>query len=156
MLFLAGRLLYVVVFPYAFQFFMSFATDDIVPMLSLKAYLSFSATMLLAFGVVFEMPLVLVFLGRLGIVNHQMLRKQRKYAILIIFIVAAILTPPDVISQICMAIPLLFLYEVSIWLVAGSQKKREQRQAAEEAELEDRPNPPAPPAPPAPPVSPEP
>jgi sec-independent protein translocase protein TatC len=135
-LFLSGAVFcYMVVFPYAFAFFMTFADDKILPMIKLSEYLSFSAVLLAAFGLVFEMPLVLVFLGRLGVVNQKMLRKQRRYAILIIFIVAALFTPPDVISQLLMAAPLLVLYEVSIWLVAASEKKKAQRQAEEEAEF---------------------
>jgi sec-independent protein translocase protein TatC len=136
LLFIVGALFcYAVVFPTAFTFFMSFATEDITPMLSLKQYLSFSGMLLLAFGVVFEMPLALIFLGRLGIVNAQMLRKQRKFAILIMFVAGAFFTPPDVVSQIMMACPLLVLYEISIWMVAASQKKREAKQAEEEAEF---------------------
>ena len=137
-LFIVGAVFcYMVVFPYAFQFFMSFATDDIVPMLSLRSYLSFSATLLFAFGVVFEMPLVLVFLGRIGVISSKWLKKNRKYAILVMFIVGAILTPPDVISQIAMAVPLIALYEVSIWAVVATEKKKAERQAAEEAEFTD-------------------
>ena len=135
-LFITGAVFcYAVVFPYAFNFFMSFATEEIQPMISLKQYLSFSANLLLAFGVVFEMPLVLVFLGRLGIVNQKMLRKQRKFAILIMFVAAALFTPPDVVSQILMAMPLLVLYEISIWMVAASEKKKAAKDAEEEAEF---------------------
>jgi sec-independent protein translocase protein TatC len=137
-LFMTGAVFcYMVVFPYAFTFFMSFATDDIVPMLSLKSYLSFSATLLFAFGVIFEMPLVLVFLGRIGVVSSSGLKKNRKYAILIMFVVGALLTPPDVISQVAMAVPLIALYEVSIWAVVATEKKKAARQAAEEAEFTD-------------------
>lgn len=127
---------YQVVFPYAFTFFMSFATDDITPMLKLNEYLSFSATLLFAFGAIFEMPLVLVFLGRLGVVNSKMLRKKRKFAILGMFCLAAFFTPPDVISQLLMAGPLLVLYEISVWLVRATEKKKEQLQAEQEAEFE--------------------
>jgi sec-independent protein translocase protein TatC len=135
-LFIVGAVFcYVMVFPYAFQFFMSFATDDIVPMLSLKSYLSFSATLLFAFGVIFEMPLVLVFLGRVGIVSSKGLKKNRKYAILIMFVAGAMFTPPDVVTQCMMALPLIVLYEISIYMVMATEKKKAQRQAAEEAEF---------------------
>ncbi len=70
--------------------------------------------MLFAFGMVFEMPVIITFLARMGIVSIDFLKNNRKYAILIIFIVAAILTPPDVITQIMMAIPMMLLYEISI------------------------------------------
>ena len=137
-LFISGTIFcYAVVFPYAFQFFMSFATEEITPMLKLNEYLSFSSMLLFAFGVVFEMPLILVFLGRLGVVTSQGLRKKRKYAILIMFAGAAFITPPDVISQILMALPLMVLYEISIWLVAASQKKKAAKEAEMEAEFAD-------------------
>ena len=137
-LFITGAIFcYTIVFPYAFQFFMSFATDDITPMLKLNEYLSFSSMLLFAFGVVFEMPLILVFLGRLGVVSSQGLRKKRKYAILIMFAGAAFFTPPDVVSQVLMAVPLMILYEISIWLVAASQKKKAAKQAEMEAEFAD-------------------
>ena len=90
----------------------------------------------MAFGVTFEMPIALVILGRVGLINAQLLRKQRKYAILLMFVGAAIITPPDVVSQIMMACPLLVLYEISIWLVAASQKKRKEKRAEEEAEFD--------------------
>jgi len=82
----------------------------------MKEYLSFSIKFLLAFGLVFEFPVVLVFLARVGVVDAKMLAKQRKYAILLIFIFAAVMTPPDIISQVLMALPLMGLYELSILL----------------------------------------
>jgi len=113
--FVGGALFgYFIVFPYGFQFFLGFATEHIRPLPSMKEYLSFSAKLLLAFGVVFELPLIITFLARLGIVNVAFLKKNRKYAILLFFVGAAILTPPDVITQIMMALPLIFLYEISI------------------------------------------
>ncbi|MCF8064872.1 MAG: twin-arginine translocase subunit TatC, partial [Desulfarculaceae bacterium] len=137
-LFIVGAVFcYMMVFPYAFQFFMSFATDDIVPMLSLKSYLSFSATLLFAFGVIFEMPLVLVFLGRIGVVSAKGLKKNRKYAILIMFVAGAMFTPPDVVTQVMMAVPLIILYEISVWMVMATEKKKAERRAAEEAEFTD-------------------
>ncbi len=113
--FVGGSLFgYFVVFPYGFKFFLGFATESIRPLPSMKEYLSFSAKLLLAFGVVFELPLVLTFLARLGIVTVDLLKKHRKYAILLFFVGAAILTPPDVITQVMMALPLILLYEISI------------------------------------------
>ncbi|MBF0102243.1 MAG: twin-arginine translocase subunit TatC [Desulfobacterales bacterium] len=115
---------YFVVFPLGFQFFLSFATDTIQAMPSMKEYLSFSATMLLVFGAVFELPLIITCLAHIGIVSVSMLKTNRKYAILIIFIVAAILTPPDVVSQILMAIPMMILYELSIFGAKIFSKKK--------------------------------
>jgi sec-independent protein translocase protein TatC len=81
---------------------------------SMKEYLGFASKLLLAFGIVFELPLVITFLAKLGIVSVEFLKKNRKYAILIFFVGSAMLTPPDVITQIMMAMPLMLLYEISI------------------------------------------
>jgi len=113
--FIVGTLFgYFVVFPFGFKFFLGFATETIKPLPAMREYLSFSAKLLLAFGVVFELPLVITFLSRMGLVSVDYLKKNRKYAILLIFVAAAILTPPDVATQIMMALPLMLLYEVSI------------------------------------------
>jgi sec-independent protein translocase protein TatC len=105
---------YFIVFPYGFQFFLSFSTDTISAMPSMKEYLSFSSKMLLAFGFVFELPLVLTFLARMGVVTVPFLTKNRKYTLLLFFVMAALITPPDVVTQIMMALPLMLLYELSI------------------------------------------
>lgn len=132
--FLAGAsFCYFLVFPLAFRFFMGFTTDVIVPMISVEEYLSFALKLLIAFGLVFEMPLFAHFLAKLGVLSPDMMRRQRKYAILLIFIVAAILTPPDVFSQCLMAAPMLLLYEVSVWVAALAKKRRDARQAARNA-----------------------
>jgi len=81
---------------------------------SMKEYLSFASKMLLAFGFVFELPLVLTFLARMGLVTVPFLKKNRKYALLLFFVGAALITPPDVVTQIMMALPLMLLYEISI------------------------------------------
>jgi sec-independent protein translocase protein TatC len=113
--FVGGALFgYFIVFPLGFDFFLGFATESIRPMPSMKEYLSFSAKLLLAFGLVFELPLVITFLAKLGIVTVPFLKKNRKYALLLFFVGAAILTPPDVVTQIMMALPLMILYEISI------------------------------------------
>ena len=105
---------YFIVFPYGFAFFLGFATDTIQAMPSMKEYLGFASKMLLAFGFVFELPLVLTFMARMGLVSVGFLQKNRKYAILIFFVVSALITPPDVVTQIMMAVPLMLLYEISI------------------------------------------
>jgi sec-independent protein translocase protein TatC len=114
---------YLVVFPFSFKFFMSYSTDMLKPLPAMKEYLSFSFQMLLAFGVIFELPIFVLFLAKIGIVTERMLRQQRKFAIVAIFIVAAILTPPDVFSQCLMAAPLLILYEISIIVAKVFGKK---------------------------------
>jgi sec-independent protein translocase protein TatC len=134
--FVGGALFgYFVVFPFGFKFFLSFATDTIRPMPSMKEYLSFSAKLLLAFGVVFELPLVITFLARLGVVTVDFLKKYRKYAILLFFCCAAILTPPDVVTQVMMALPLILLYEVSILgaRIFGREKQAADAQTADDA-----------------------
>jgi sec-independent protein translocase protein TatC len=134
--FIGGALFgYFVVFPFGFKFFLGFANDIIRPMPAMKEYLSFASKMLLAFGMVFELPLVLTFLAKLGIVSVDFLKKNRKYALLLAFIIGAILTPPDVISQILMAVPLLLLYEVSIIGARIFGKKAESDKDAEQDSL---------------------
>ena len=122
------------VFPIAFKFFMGFATETIVPMISVEEYLSFALKLLIAFGLVFEMPLFAYFLSRFGILTPEFMRRTRRYAILLIFIVAAILTPPDVFSQCLMALPMLLLYEVSIYVSAVAYKKKDPGKPSENAE----------------------
>jgi sec-independent protein translocase protein TatC len=106
-----------------FKFLLGYATDLIKPMPSMKEYLSFSIKFLLAFGIVFEFPVVLVLLARIGVVRAETLAKKRKYAILLIFVFAAVMTPPDLISQVLMALPLIGLYELSIVLARLFGKK---------------------------------
>jgi sec-independent protein translocase protein TatC len=109
---------------------LGFATDFIKPLPSMKEYLSFSIKFLLAFGLVFEFPVVLVLLARIGVVDAKTLARQRKYAILLIFIFAAIITPPDIISQVIVALPMIGLYELSILLSKLFGKKSPPAQPA--------------------------
>ena len=144
-----GAFCYFVVFPNAFAFFMSYATDTIVAMPKISDYLSVVLKPILAFGLVFEMPLFAFFLARMGIITAELMRRVRRYAILAIFIVAAILSPPDVVSQLLMAAPMLVLYEVSIFVAAGFGKKtakeadeseeKPEAQASETADAGDKP-----------------
>jgi sec-independent protein translocase protein TatC len=109
---------YFVVFPAAFGFFAGYSGAGLRLMPNITEYLSFAIHLLLAFGLAFELPVFMLFLGMMGIVRAEWLRKWRRYAILIAFIVAAILTPtPDVVNQILMAVPLILLYELGILLV---------------------------------------
>ncbi|RLB91884.1 MAG: twin-arginine translocase subunit TatC [Deltaproteobacteria bacterium] len=127
---------YFIVFPYGFAFFLGFATDTIHAMPSMKEYLGFASKMLLAFGFVFELPLVLTFMARMGLVSVDFLKKNRKYALLIFFVGAALITPPDVVTQIMMAVPLMILYEISIIgaRVFGKKAKVEEEEGEEEEE----------------------
>jgi sec-independent protein translocase protein TatC len=124
-LFVAGSLFgYFIVFPYGFKFFISFATEEIQALPSVKQYFSFATRLLLAFGLVFEMPVVVFFMTKIGLITPDLMKKYRKFAILCSFILAAILTPPDVATQIMMALPLIILYEVSIIISQGVYRKK--------------------------------
>jgi len=106
---------YAVVFDFGFPFFLAEYQDiGVEPTIRISEYLSFTSRMLLAFGITFEMPVVSFFLARAGMITHRTLLNVGRYAIVIVFIVAAILTPPDVVSQLLMAGPLLVLYAMSI------------------------------------------
>jgi sec-independent protein translocase protein TatC len=127
------------VLPLAIRFLLSFSKDYISPMITLSAYIGFLSKMIIAFGVMFELPLVILALSKFGIVTPEMLKKGRKYTIVGIFIVAAILTPPDVVSQIMLAIPLLLLYEVGILICKAVTRKREREMEADTGEPMDGP-----------------
>lgn len=125
--FVAGALFcYLIVFPVIFRFFLSFATNDIRPLPAIKEYLTFTIKLLLAFGLLFQWPALILFLSRMGVVSSKTLAKNRKYAILGIFVAAAVLTPPDLVSQLLLAGPLLVMYEGSIWMAKFLGKKEEE------------------------------
>jgi len=133
LLFVGGALFgYFVVFPFGFKFFIGFSNEYVKALPSVKQYFSFAIKLLFAFGVVFELPVVIFFLTKMGIVTPQLLRKKRKYAILLTFVLAAILTPPDVITQCMMSAPLMLLYEVSIVGAKLFGKKKVTEEDAEE------------------------
>jgi len=109
---------YSTVFRFGLKFFLGFATEGLTPMLSLSKYLTFTFWFLLPFGLMFELPLVMFFLAKIGIVNYRFLAKNRKFALLIIFIISAVATPTtDLVTQAAMAIPMYVLFEMSIWIV---------------------------------------
>jgi sec-independent protein translocase protein TatC len=114
------------VFPMAFKVLIEFGTGggDLNAMLSMGSYLSLSSKLLLAFGLVFELPVVIFFLARLGIVDHKMLGRNRKFALLAAFLIGAMLTPPDVFSQTALALPFIVLYEIGIIVARLFGKKR--------------------------------
>ena len=116
LLFFAGvAFCYFFVFGQVFKFIQSFAPKSITAAPDIEAYLSFVLTMFLAFGMTFEVPIVVVVLARLGIMSIQKLKDFRSYFIVIAFIVAAVVTPPDVVSQLALAVPMCLLYELGIW-----------------------------------------
>ena len=141
LLFVGGALFgYFIVFPFGFKFFIGFANEYVKALPSVKQYFSFSIKLLFAFGIVFELPVVIFFLSKIGIVTPELLRKKRKYAILLTFVLAAILTPPDVITQCMMAMPLIVLYEIGILVAAIARKKKLEGKEAED-QAQEAPNP---------------
>ena len=127
---LGGLLVYYLVMPLAIKFFLSFetvgSTNSLPIQLEAKVneYLSLIMRLIFAFGISFQLPILLNLLARIGVVNSSYLKKTRRYVVVIIFAVAAILTPPDPITQVGLAIPLLLLYELSIITVRFTEKKK--------------------------------
>jgi sec-independent protein translocase protein TatC len=147
-LFLMGAsLAYFVVIPYAFKFFVSFETPGTPGSLPIEIeakvneYLSLVMTLLLAFGVAFQLPVLLTLMARAGIITSQGLISKWRYAVVGMFGVAAVLTPPDVVSQTSLAIPLILLYVLSIFSCRYVEKQRAKREAEDEAELSGGSNP---------------
>ena len=127
LLFAGGGLFgYFVAFPLGFKFFLGFESEYLQALPSVKQYFSFSIKLLFLFGVVFEFPVLVFFLTKAGIVTPERLKKNRTYGMFLIFVIAAVITPPDVISQVMLAIPLLLLYEVGIFVsrMAGGKEEK--------------------------------
>jgi sec-independent protein translocase protein TatC len=145
LLFLGGAVFsYQIVLPLTLRFFIGLNTSDsIQAMVSIQEYFGYVITMLVAFGVVFELPIVVIFLTQFGLINPKFLQKNFKYAVLIILIFSAVITPPDVTSQILLAVPMMVLFEASI-LISQTifRKKLAERFSEEEdeeaAEAEER------------------
>lgn len=132
-LFLAGAAFcFFIVLPFAIGFLLTYKVGDfLMPMLSVGQYVDFCLKFLLAFGIVFELPVVIIFLTKMGIVTPRMLAKNRKFAILFAFVAGAILTPtPDAFNQTLMAVPIILLYELGIWISPLFVKKKEEEPAA--------------------------
>lgn len=116
---------YFTLVPITINFFTEISKNEIAPLFSFDSYLSFISSILLSSGLVFELPLLIILLTQLNLITASTLIKYRKYVILVIFIIAAVITPPDVISQALLGVPMVLLYEISIWIakVIGKRKK---------------------------------
>ena len=132
---LGGMLVYYLIMPLAIKFFLSFESSGLSTSLPIQLeakvneYLSLVMKLIFAFGLSFQLPVVLSLLARVGVVDSKFLKDRRKYVVIMIFAAAAVLTPPDPITQIGLAIPLLILYELSIFSVNIIEKKAEQKNA---------------------------
>ena len=141
--FLGGALVYFVLFPLAWQFFLSFETmggGDTLPIeleAKVSEYLSLVMKLIFAFGLCFQLPVLMTLLARVGIASSKGMAEKRKYAIVGVFVVAAVITPPDPISQLSLAIPIIVLYEVSILMAKLVEKKKAKQDAEVEAEYGD-------------------
>jgi len=139
---MGAALVYYVVLPMTWKFFVGFETSagdsgglPIQLEAKVSEYLSLILTMILAFGVAFQMPVLLTLLAKVGMISSETLRSKRRYAIVLNFIIAGVLTPPDLMSQLSLALPLLVLYELSILSCRLVERQRAEAEAAEEAEL---------------------
>ena len=137
LLFVGGILFaYLLVFNIVVNFFITFGQDVTTPMLSLKTYVDFLFAFILPFGIVFELPVAIALLTRIGLVKPATLKKVRKYVFFGVFVLSAVLTPPDIFSLIMLAIPLYILYEVGIvvssFVTIGKKKRKEAKEAADQ------------------------
>jgi sec-independent protein translocase protein TatC len=134
-LFLAGiAMAYFLVLPLGLRFLLSIQSESLSPIITVDEYLRFATRLLLGFGVIFEMPVVMVVLGAMGLVTPEFLAKYRRHALVVIAVLSAVLTPPDVGTMAMMMTPMFLLYEASIWLVrlvTGSRRRRELEGAGE-------------------------
>jgi len=141
--FIGGSLVYYVIFPLATRFLIGFEIFgegdalDIVLEAKVSEYLSFIMTLIFAFGLCFQLPVVMTLLARVGLATSAGMAAKRKYAVVATFVVAAVLTPPDPVSQISLAVPIILLYEISIYMAKMVERKRAREEAAEDYSDDD-------------------
>lgn len=137
--FIGATFSYLIAIPFMIQFLINYSQSELISSaISVASYLDFMVGMMLTFGLVFEMPMLAFVLSNLGILTPQILRSLRSYAIVLIFIIAAVITPPDIVSQFMIAVPMIGLYELSVLISAVITKRRAKREAMEEnGEYED-------------------
>ncbi len=124
-LFAAGvAFAYIIVFPFTIRFFLQFASVELEPRFTVTEYISFLFSFHLGFGVVFQLPLLTWALGKIGLISSGFLKRNRKVALLVMLVLSAVITPPDIISQVVMVFPLALLYEIGIIMVLISERKR--------------------------------
>lgn len=124
-LFAAGvAFAYIIVFPFTIRFFLQFASVELEPRFTVTEYISFLFSFHLGFGVVFQLPLFTWALGKVGLISSGFLKRNRKVALLVMLVLSAVITPPDIISQVVMVFPLALLYEIGIIMVLISERKR--------------------------------
>jgi sec-independent protein translocase protein TatC len=133
--FLGGLLVYFAVLPMALGFFLGMETENVSMLVRVSEYLGLAMTLIIAFGICFQLPVVLTLLAKIELIDSDMLKKGRRYAIVGILATAAFITPPDPISQIGLAVPVYLLYEGSIWAVKWIERSRAAKEAAEAAKL---------------------
>ena len=144
--FIGGSLVYYVIFPLATRFLIGFEIFgegdalDIVLEAKVSEYLSFIMTLIFAFGLCFQLPVVMTLLARVGLATSAGMAAKRKYAVVATFVVAAVLTPPDPVSQISLAVPIILLYEISIYMAKMVERKRAREEAAEDYSDDDGPD----------------
>ena len=129
---LGGSFAYLVIIPFAMNFLLGFQTEYLEATITIGKYLGFVVTLILVFGVVFELPVLSFFLSKVGLLTPDFLRSKRRYGIVTIVIIAALLTPPDIFTQIMLAIPLIILYEISIYVSAAVVRKKKDQEDDED------------------------
>lgn len=133
-LFLIGlSFAFLVILPIALEFFVGLAPEGIEANIAIDLYIGFAIRIMFLFGLIFELPMVCYFLAKIGLLTDELMRKYRRHGIVVIFIVAALLTPPDPVTQVFLGVPLVLLYEFSIYIVAMVVRQRKKREAVEEA-----------------------